>query len=67
MTKSAKEGRSCAVNEIRDDHWNRLGDQCPRRQGDPGITAKDNRLFINPILETAVTVGCDGITINLTA
>ena len=37
-------------HEICDDHWNRIRDLLPGREGDPGITAKDNRLFINAIL-----------------
>lgn len=37
-------------HEICDDHWNRIKDLLPGREGDPGITAKDNRLFINAVL-----------------
>ena len=42
-------------HEISDDHWNRIQDLLPGREGDPGVTAKDNRLFINAVLWIAKT------------
>jgi transposase len=37
-------------HEITDDHWGRIKDSLPGQAGDPGVTAKDNRLFINAVL-----------------
>jgi transposase len=37
-------------HEIIDDHWERIKDFLPGQAGDPGVTAKDNRLFVNAIL-----------------
>ena len=37
-------------HEIRDDQWDRIKDLLPGKAGDPGVTAKDNRLFINAVL-----------------
>jgi transposase len=37
-------------HEIADDHWGRIEGLLPGRPGDPGVTAKDNRLFVNVIL-----------------
>ena len=37
-------------HEITDDHWGRIKDFLPGRPGDPGVTAKDNRLFVNAVL-----------------
>ena len=42
-------------HEISDDHWNRIEALLPGRQGDPGVTAKDNRLFVNAVLWIAKT------------
>jgi transposase len=42
-------------NEITDEQWERIKDLLPGKQGDPGVTAKDNRLFINAILWIAKT------------
>lgn len=42
-------------HEIPDDQWGRIKDLLPGREGDPGVTAKDNRLFINAILWIART------------
>jgi transposase len=41
--------------EIPDDQWERIKDLLPGRKGDPGVTAKDNRLFINAVLWMART------------
>ncbi len=42
-------------HEITDDRWDRIKDLLPGREGDPGVTAKDNRLFINAVLWIAKT------------
>jgi transposase len=41
--------------EIADDQWNRIQDLLPGKPGDPGVTAQDNRLFINAVLWIART------------
>ena len=35
---------------MHDDEWDRIKDLLPGREGDPGATAKDNRLFIEAVL-----------------
>ncbi len=35
---------------LRDDQWERLKDLLPGRAGTVGVTAKDNRLFIEAVL-----------------
>ncbi len=42
-------------HEIADDHWDRIKDFLPGQAGDPGVTAKDNRLFVNAVLWIAKT------------
>ena len=42
-------------HEIADDDWKRIEDFLPGRAGDPGVTAKDNRLFVNAVLWIAKT------------
>lgn len=42
-------------HEIKDENWDRIKDLLPGQPGDPGVTAKDNRLFINAILWIAKT------------
>lgn len=42
-------------DEIRDDHWDRIKDFLPGQAGDPGVTAKDNRPFVNAVLWIALT------------
>ncbi len=42
-------------HEIKDDDWERIKDLLPGQPGDPGVTAKDNRLFINAVLWIAKT------------
>ncbi len=37
-------------HEIKDEHWGRIKDMLPGQPGDPGVTAKDNRLFIDAVL-----------------
>ena len=34
---------------ISDDNWERIKDLLPGKAGDPGVTAKDNRLFIDAV------------------
>jgi transposase len=42
-------------HEITDDRWERIKDFLPGQAGDPGVTAKDNRLFVNAVLWIAKT------------
>jgi transposase len=42
-------------HEITDDAWNRIMDLLTGKAGDPGVTAKDNRLFVNAVLWIAKT------------
>ena len=42
-------------HEISNEHWERIKDFLPGQPGDPGVTAKDNRLFINAVLWIAKT------------
>ena len=42
-------------HEINDEHWNRIKDLLPGQAGHVGVTAKDNRLFINAVLRIAKT------------
>jgi len=42
-------------HEIEDEPWGRIKDLLCGRPGDPGVTAKDNRLFINAVLYIAKT------------
>jgi transposase len=37
-------------HSITDEHWERIEDLLPGRAGDPGVTAKDNRGFVNAVL-----------------
>ena len=34
---------------LRDDQWDRIKDTLPGREGHVGVTAKDNRLFMNSV------------------
>jgi transposase len=40
---------------ISDEHWERIKDFLPGQEGDPGVTAKDNRLFVDAVLWIAKT------------
>ncbi len=40
---------------ISDEHWERIKGFLPGQKGDPGVTAKDNRLFIDAIFWIAKT------------
>src|SRR3954462_5983297 len=42
-------------HEIKDEDWERIKDLLPGQPGDPGVTAKDNRLFVNAVLWIAKT------------
>jgi transposase len=42
-------------HEIKDEDWERIKDLLPGQAGDPGVTAKDNRLFVNAVLWIART------------
>src|ERR1700731_783355 len=35
---------------LRDDQWDRIKEQLPGREGHIGVTAKDNRLFVEAVL-----------------
>jgi len=35
---------------LRDDQWDRIKDLLPGREGSVGVTAKDNRLFVEAVL-----------------
>jgi transposase len=35
---------------LRDDQWDRIKDILPRREGHVGVTAKDNRLFVEAVI-----------------
>ena len=37
-------------HEIKDEDWERIKGMLSGQPGDPGVTAKDNRLFINAVL-----------------
>ena len=36
-------------HEITDEHWIRIKDLLPGQEGDPGVTAANNRLFLNAV------------------
>jgi transposase len=40
---------------ISDEHWERIQDLLPGKAGNPGVTAKDNRLFVDAVLWIART------------
>jgi transposase len=40
---------------ISDEHWERIKDLLPGQAGDPGVTAEDNRLFVDAVLWIAKT------------
>jgi transposase len=40
---------------ISDDHWERIKGFLPGQKGDPGVTAKDNRLFVDAVWWIAKT------------
>jgi transposase len=40
---------------ISDENWERIKDLLPGKAGDPGVTAKDNRLFFDAVLWIAKT------------
>lgn len=42
-------------HEISDETWNAIKDLLPGQEGDPGVTAKDNRLFVNALFWIAKT------------
>ena len=42
-------------HEIKDEDWVRIRDLLPGKAGDPGVTAKDNRLFVDAVLWIAKT------------
>ena len=42
-------------HELTDERWNAIKDLLPGKKGDPGVTAKDNRLFVNAVFFIAKT------------
>ena len=42
-------------HEISDEQWEAIRDLLPGQEGDPGATAKDNRLFVNALRWIAKT------------
>jgi transposase len=42
-------------HELTEEQWNAIKDLLPGKEGDPGVTAKDNRLFMNAIFFVAKT------------
>ena len=42
-------------HEIKDEDWERIRDLLPGQAGQPGVNAKDNRLFLNAVLWIAKT------------
>ena len=42
-------------HEIKEEDWERIKDFLPGQAGDPGVTAQDNRLFVNAVLWIAKT------------
>ena len=44
---------------LRDDQWERIKDLLPGREGSVGVTAADNRLFVDAVLYRYVP-GCRG-------
>lgn len=42
-------------HELTDEQWDAIKDLLPGKEGDPGVTAKDNRLFVNAIFYIAKT------------
>src|SRR5260370_27651405 len=42
-------------NELTDEKWNAINNLLPGKEGDPGVTAKDNRLFVNAVFFVAKT------------
>jgi transposase len=49
------EGAMPHRHAIRDEDWERIKDLLPGRAGQPGVTARDNRLFIDAVLWIAKT------------
>ena len=48
-------GQAMRRHEIADDRWKCIESLLPGQEGDPGVTAKDNRLFLNAVLWVAKT------------
>jgi len=42
-------------HEIKDEDWERIKDSLPGQPGGPGVTAEDDRLFMNAVLWIAKT------------
>jgi len=44
-----------ARHELRDDQWRKIKHLLPGKKGDPGVTAKNNRRFVDAVLWIART------------
>lgn len=44
-----------ARHELRDDQWRKIAHLLPGKKSDPGVTAKDNRRFVDAVLWIART------------
>jgi transposase len=55
MSTCTDEGAMPRRHAIREPDWERIQDLLPGKAGDPGVTAKDNRLFLDAILWIAKT------------
>jgi transposase len=55
--KSYRKGTEAMLrrHEITDEEWEAIKDLLPGKEGDPGVTAQDNRLFVNAIRFIAKT------------
>lgn len=47
---------------LRDEQWAKIEDMLPGRKGSVGVTARDNRLFIEAVLYRDFVVGFRGET-----
>ena len=53
---AAKEAWACRYRHaISDESWEQIRDLLPGKSGDPGVTAADNRLFVDAVMWIAKT------------
>jgi transposase len=55
MGSCSKGTEAMRRHEITDEQWGSIKELLPGKPGDPGVTAKDNRLFMNAIMYVAKT------------
>src|SRR4051794_3923319 len=48
---------------LRDDQWDRIKDQLPGRDGWVGMTAADNRLFVEAVIRAGAALHADDTTV----